>query len=154
MDILDREVQHFRNGILSGSRHFKVELASHKTCKAGYNKKVKKFLEQSSTALPPVDGLGIDSYTTTVQPSQASTPRQLPVYISERELGRGSFGRVDRVMDVSTGAIYARKEFYEPQWGKNKEHRRQQEEHWLNQVRREIRIMKENSHVSMATLMD
>ncbi|KAL8989984.1 MAG: hypothetical protein Q9177_001254 [Variospora cf. flavescens] len=107
MDILDREVQHFRNGILSGSRHFKVELASHKTCKAGYNKKVKKFLEQSSTALPPVDGLGIDSYTTTAQPSQASTPRQLPVYISERELGRGSSGRVDRGIDENIVRVVA-----------------------------------------------
>lgn len=133
---------------------FKVELASHETCKAEYDKKVKDFLEQSSTALPPVDGLGIDSYMTTAQPSQASTPRQLPVYISERELGRGSFGRVDRVIDVSTGGMYARKEFYEPQWGKNEERRRQQNEQWLDQIRREIRIMKENSHVSMTTLMD
>ncbi|KAL9015349.1 MAG: hypothetical protein Q9173_000040 [Seirophora scorigena] len=133
---------------------FKVELASHKTCEAEYNKKVTKFLEQSSMALPPVDGLGIDSCTTTAQPSQASPPRQLPVYISERELGRGSFGRVDRVIDVSTGAMYARKEFYEPQWGKNEERRRQQKEHWLDQVRREIRIIRENSHVSMTTLID
>ena len=133
---------------------FKVELASHETCKAEYDKRVKEFLDRKSETLPLVDGLGIDSYTTTAQPSQASTPKQLPVYISERELGHGSFGRVDRVIDVSTGAIYARKGFHEPQRGKNEERRREQEEHWLDQVRRELRIMRENSHVSMTTLTD
>ncbi|KAI4228462.1 MAG: hypothetical protein L6R40_008127 [Gallowayella cf. fulva] len=132
---------------------FKLELASHKTCKAEYDKEVKKFLKQSSTALPPVDGLGIDSYTTTAQPSQASTPRPLPVYVSERGLGRGSFGRVDRVIDVSTGAIYARKEFYEPQWAKNEERRRQQKEGWLDRVRREIRIMRESSHENIVQVV-
>ncbi|KAL9029909.1 MAG: hypothetical protein Q9196_001912 [Gyalolechia fulgens] len=125
---------------------FKVELASHQTCKAEYEEKLTSFLKRSSTALPPVDRLGIDSYTTTAQPSQASTPKQLPVYISERELGRGSFGRVDKVIDVSTGARYARKEFFEPRWVKNEQRRRERKEQWLDQVRREIRIMKENSH--------
>ncbi|KAL9028236.1 MAG: hypothetical protein Q9196_003370 [Gyalolechia fulgens] len=132
---------------------FKVELASHQTCKAEYDEKVKEFVEQSSTALPPVNGLGIDSYATTAQPSQASTPKQLPVYINEQELGRGSFGRVDKVIDVSTGARYARKEFYEPRWGKNEERRRQQKEHWLDQVRREIRIMRENSHENIVQVV-
>ena len=133
---------------------FKVELASHKTCEADYNKNVEKFLKNSRTALPLLDGLGMDSHTTTAQPSQPLTPRQLPIYIRERKLGSGSFGGVDKVMDVSTGAIYARKEFYEPQWKKGKERRRQQEEDWLNRVRREVRIMRENPHVSMITLVN
>lgn len=133
---------------------FKVELASHKTCKAGYDKKVEDFLQDSRTALPLLDVLGIDSHTTTAQPSQPLTPRQLPIYIREGKLGSGSFGGVDKVIDVSTGAIYARKEFYEPQWGKGKERRRQQKEDWLNRVRREVRIMRENPHVSMITLVN
>ncbi|KAL8801322.1 MAG: hypothetical protein Q9182_004528 [Xanthomendoza sp. 2 TL-2023] len=85
--------------------------------------------------------------------NQAATPRQLPVYISERELGRGSFGRVDRVIDVSTGAMYARKEFYEPRRVKNEERRRQQREHWLDQVRREIRITRESSHENIVQVV-
>ena len=55
-------------------------------------------------------------------------------------------------MDVSTGAIYARKEFYEPQWAKGEERRRQQKKGWPNQIHREIR--EENLHVSMTTLVD
>ena len=133
---------------------FKVELASHETCEAEYDKKVEGFLEDSRTALPPLNVLGIYSHTTTAQPSQPLTPRQLPIYIRERKLGSGSFGGVDKVIDVSTGVIYTRKEFYEPQWGKGKERRRQQKEDWLNRIRREVRIMRENPHVSMITLVD
>ena len=133
---------------------FKVELASHETCQAEYEKKVEEFLKDRCSALPPLDVLGIDSYTTTVQPSQPLSPRRLPVYISERKLGSGAFGGVDKVMNVSTGAIYARKEFYEPQWGKGVERRRRQREDWMNRIRREIRIMMENPHVSMSTLVD
>ena len=133
---------------------FKVELPSHKTCKAEYDKRVDDFLKDSRTALPPLDVLGIDSHTTTAQPSQSLTPRQLPIYIRERKLGSGSFGGVHKVIDVSTGATYARKEFYEPQWGKGRERKRQQKEDWLNQVRREIRIMRENPHVSMVIRVD
>lgn len=131
---------------------FKVELASHETCKAEYNKNVEKFLQKGRTDLPSLDVLGIDSHTTTAQPSQPLTPRQLPIYICERKLGSGSFGRVDKVIDVSTGAIHAGKTFYEPQWGEGQERRRQQREDWLNGVRREIRIMRENPHVSMITM--
>ena len=126
---------------------FGVELASHETCKAEYDKEVMDFLEYSRTALPMVDGLGLDSYRTTAQ----LTPKQYPIYIRERNLGRGSFGQVDKIINVSTGATYARKEFYEPQWGKDKECRRQQREDWLNKVRREIRIMEENPHVSISS---
>ncbi len=53
---------------------------------------------------------------------------------------------------MSTGAIYSRKVFYESQWRKDKERRRQQQEDWLNRVRREIRIMRENPHVSISPL--
>ncbi len=133
---------------------FKVELASHNTCKAEYDKKVEDFLKDSRTPLPPLVMLGIYSHATTAQPSQPLTPRQYPIYICEQKLGSGSFGRVDKVIDVSSGAIYARRKFYEPQWGKGEKCRRQQNEDWLNRVRREIRIMRDNLHVSLITLLD
>lgn len=95
--------------------------------------------------------LSIDSYTTEVAPSQFRTPRRRPVYIHEEKLGKGSFGQVDRVVGVSTGAIYAHKTFHEPPWAEDTEHRRCQRKGWLDQIRREIRIMMEHSHVSMVT---
>jgi hypothetical protein len=128
---------------------FKVELTSHDTCKDEYLANVNKFLDQSRTALPPLDMLGINSHTTTAQPSQPLTPRQLPVYIRERTLGSGSFGGVNMVTDVSTGSIYARKQFYEPTWVKDKNRREKQKEDWLNEIRKEIRIMRNHPHVSI-----
>jgi len=133
---------------------FKIELASHNTCNAEYNKNVDRFLQNARRNLPPLDILGIDSHATTAQPSQPLTSRQLPIYICEKKLGNGSFGEVHKVIDVNTDAIYARKAFYEPQWGENQERRRQQKEDWLNGVRREIRIMRENPHVSTITYRD
>jgi hypothetical protein len=128
---------------------FKVKLASHDTCKVEYLSNVNDFLTKSQTALPPLDVLGINSHTTTAQPSQPLTPRQLPVYICERKLDSGSFGGVDMVTDVSTGSIYARKQFYEPTWVKDKNRREEQKEDWLNGIRKEIRIMTNYPHVSI-----
>lgn len=48
---------------------FRVELASHATCKVEYDKKVKKFLNDSRNALSSLDVLGIESYITTAQPT-------------------------------------------------------------------------------------
>ena len=128
---------------------FKVELTSHRTCEVDYEKNVTKFLKLSRTADPPLGGLSIDSYMTEVMPSQSRTPGQRPIYIREDNLGKGAFGQVDRVVDVSTGAIYARKTFHEPSWAKNTERRKLQREKWLNRIRREIRIMREHPHVSI-----
>ncbi len=115
---------------------------------------MKKFLEDSHTALFSLDVLEIYSHTIIVQSSQSLTFRQCSIYIRERQLKRGSFERVDKVVDVSIDTIYARKKFYESQWEKNEKHKRQQKEDWLNQIRREIRIMRENMHVSIIILFN
>ena len=125
---------------------FEVKLANHQTCQAEYTTNMDRFLLLSRTFDPPLGGLRIDSYTTEVAPSQSRTPGQRPVYISESFLGEGMFGRVDRVINASTGAIYARKTFREPPWATGKGHPK---EEWLNKIRREIRIMREHPHVSL-----
>ena len=129
---------------------FKVELASHQTSKVDYEEKVTNFLKFSRTADPAMGGLSLND-DKTEKPSQSLTPGQRPVYIHLNYLGKGSFGQVDKVIDVSTGAIYARKTFFEPRWRKDEERRRRQREERLDQIRREIRIMREHPHVSMTT---
>ncbi|KAI9675746.1 MAG: hypothetical protein M1817_001113 [Caeruleum heppii] len=124
---------------------FKVELATHNTCEAEYGKKVNDFLKDLRTASPPLGGLGI--YTPTADPSESLTPKRLPIYIREQNLGSGSFGGVDKVIDMSTGSVYARKDFYEPR-------RETEKEDWLNQISREIRIMKENPHEHIVRVID
>ena len=81
---------------------FKIELASHKIYQAKYVENVKKFLICSRSSLPSLGTLGMESHITTAQPSQPLTPRQLPIYISERNLGSGLFRNIDKVIDIST----------------------------------------------------
>jgi serine/threonine protein kinase len=128
---------------------FKIELAQHAASNANYKNKVKKFIMNRQNSLPELDVLGINSHITTAQPSQPFTPRRHPIYISERKLGAGSWGEVDLVINVSTGVTYARKRFYQPTWRGNKNQVRQQKAEWLERIRREIRIMRDNPHVSM-----
>lgn len=133
---------------------FRIVLATHDTCPVEYDKKVDEFLEFSRTPDPPIGSSGgdsllvktardwnINSNLTDLAPSQSESPRKRPVYISEGNVGKGSFGKVDRVIDVSTGAIYARKTFFDP--GKR------ERERWLDRISREIRIMKDHPHVSV-----
>jgi len=127
--------------------HFKVELASHESCASEDEEKVEEFLNNE----PALDGLAI--YTPT-EPATPSLVPRLPIYIRDRELGHGSFGSVHKVIDVSTGEIYARKSFYEPRWERSEKRRERQKEEWLSRVHRGIRIMKENQHVSMLLLLD
>ncbi|KAI9772280.1 MAG: hypothetical protein M1840_001029 [Geoglossum simile] len=134
---------------------FKVELASHETCGAEYLGNVNKFLEEIRATLPPFDMLGIYSQKTTAPPSQSLSPKQRPIYILERELGTGAFGRVDEVVDVSTGSTYARKTFFRPYLrGKNQKERTLQQEGWQERVAREIRILRSYPHEHIVRVLD
>lgn len=154
LDLEKHEVKHRKSKkweieVLVRGLIFKIKLASHRTCEAEYQGEVEKFLKISRIANPSLGDLSIVSHTTEVAPSQSRTPRQRPVYISEGSLGKGSFGQVDRVIDVSTGAIYARKTFFEPSWERDEKRKKTQVEKWLDKIRREIRIMREHPHVSI-----
>lgn len=109
-----------------------------------------KFLEETRTTLPPLDMLDIYGRKTTVLPSQTFSPRQRPIYISERELGSGAFGRVDKAVDVSTGSKYALKKFFRGyQLEKDQKERAYQKENWQERIAREIRILRSYPHVSI-----
>jgi len=84
-------------------------------CKIKYDKKIEKFLTDSCAALFSLDVLEIDSYTTIAQSSQILTLRQLLIYICKQKLESNLFEEVNKVIDVSIDAMYARKKFYESQ---------------------------------------
>ena len=115
---------------------FRVELAIHEIYKREYVENIDQFLEESRAALPksraalpPLDVLSIYSDQTTAAPSEPLSPRQPPIYLRDRVLGSGAFGRVNKVIDVSTGSIYAGKEFYRSyQQERNKQKRAQQKQ--------------------------
>ncbi|KAL8709384.1 MAG: hypothetical protein Q9220_005878 [cf. Caloplaca sp. 1 TL-2023] len=126
----DQAVQEVRRGgkwevVVSTCRiYFEIELASHETCKAEFDKNEEDSLDRNFEALPLVDELELDSYTTTARPSQDSNPKHHPIYISERDLDHGSFGGFDRVIKVRSGLQSAHKIFNKPQWEKDEEYRR------------------------------
>jgi hypothetical protein len=127
---------HLQNGLA-----FKVQVASHETSKAEYEQKVKEFFE-NSRAVSTVAELDINDPLPTASLSQPLTPGGSRILISEDLLGQGSFGEVDRVVNVNTDTIYARKTFLKTQEGRTEE--------WLEGIHREISIMKSHPHVRMA----
>jgi hypothetical protein len=86
---------------------------------------VNKFLEHRPTA--QINALGLDnSLKSTAPGSETLTPKERPVYIEARNLGYGSFGAVDLIIDVSTRLKQARKRFFEPTWEKDLQKRERQ----------------------------
>ena len=96
-----------------------------------YEKHRGNYIKASQIIPPSLGGVGLEDEENTAQPTEPHSSKNRPIYILREELGRGSFGAVYKVRDVSTGDIYAGKEFYGSNWGK------------------EVEIMKQLSHVSI-----
>ncbi|PGG98116.1 serine/threonine protein kinase [Blastomyces parvus] len=56
-----------------------------------------------------LDGLNLESRLTTALASRSHSPKQGPIHLTLSELGRGTFGVVTCVWDVSCGVTYAHK---------------------------------------------
>ncbi|KAK3669998.1 Protein kinase protein rad53 [Recurvomyces mirabilis] len=77
-----------------------------------YFENVDEFLGENAVPTQlPLGALGIRSIASTAAPSGARTPEQAPVLLEQETLGRGAYGVVHRVWDVSTGREYASKSF-------------------------------------------
>lgn len=100
---------------------FRVVPATHYNCEAEYHQRVDLYLKESRNALGPIGLLNIQSQETTAAPTQPHSPRELPIYYDDGRIGEGSFGRVSRVFDVSTGMVYASKEFVTGRWNREVE---------------------------------
>lgn len=100
---------------------FKVEWPDRKFCRAEYEAYRAAYLEERRNALPPLSQLGVESQQTTAVLTAQHSPRQLPIYLPEEELGRGNFGTVYKAVDVSTGYEYAAKMFQGGDWKKEVE---------------------------------
>lgn len=101
---------------------FRIVLAEHEECESDYLAHVDALLEKRRTleergpALPPFDMLDIHSQNTTAAPTAPRSPDQGCIYIMLEDLGRGAYGVVSKVVDVSDGCMYAGKEFFWPGW--------------------------------------
>ena len=93
---------------------FKVKWPENRdVCLAEYEAHRDAYLEERRNALPYLSQLGMESQQT----SAVLTPLgQQPIYLPKEELGRGAFGTVHKVVDVSTGYEYAGKKFHDGNW--------------------------------------
>ena len=131
-----------------GKLAFRIHFPNHRLGKSEYLSSLQNFINAGRVDLPTVTALGLDSGTTTAIPSHSRTPGQGPIYVNLSLIGQGEFGAVHRVIDVSTGNIYAGKRFRHPFGNAVKGKRKLDHDKWMNGVRNETSIMKENPHVS------
>ncbi|KAL9084624.1 MAG: hypothetical protein Q9165_007979 [Trypethelium subeluteriae] len=120
---------------------FKVELATHQTCQAEYDAKVRDFLGNKQDPLSGVRGLGFEdrghSQLSSIihSPAEPSESSEHPIYIFERSLGKGLCGEVDMAIDVTSGDRHARKRFIRGRLSKKT---------WTATIKREARITRES----------
>ncbi|KAL8770162.1 MAG: hypothetical protein Q9209_004004 [Squamulea sp. 1 TL-2023] len=88
-------------------------------CEDLYKRHLHAYLKECQGALPTLGQLGIESQQPTTVPTKTQhTPRQQPIYLRDAKIGYGGFGTVYKAVDVSTGTLYAAKEFHDGKWQK------------------------------------
>ena len=76
-----------------------------------FDKKVQVFMAKASEKLPALSELNFCSQPTTIVASQIATPRADPIFLESTILGHGGYGLVRKLINVSTGSVYAGKTF-------------------------------------------
>lgn len=91
---------------------FKISVPLHNARQREYEALLWSFLGDRRKTIISLNTLDIHTAASTVAPSGSDTPSGRPIYIDAEELGCGVFGRVFKAINVSTGDIYASKEFF------------------------------------------
>lgn len=93
---------------------FKVIVAKPDAQTKLYKQLRAQYLKDAEESTPSITSLGADSGKMTADVSLVSRPKMRPFYYRRegKELGRGTFGKVEVVVDASTGIEYAGKTFF------------------------------------------
>lgn len=138
--------------VYAGGLAFKIEFPNHEAARPQYITHLCEFREQCRTAVPPVEALALGSNPSTAAPSQARTPSERAIYLEDDEpIGTGQFGEVRKVVKVRDGQCYAAKRFFPPPRKRKRD--AVDWSRWLEGIRNEIAIMRNNPHVSAPCLM-
>lgn len=126
-----------------GDFQFRIEQSEHDNCEV-LEQLRKVVSKESDDALLSYSAFEKGSHQTAKRANKIPGLDQSPIYIICKKLGEGTSGIVDLVFDASTAIRYAKKRFKPP-----KDEEDQKKSTWLRKVEQEIRIMKNNSHVSV-----
>ncbi|KAK2746812.1 hypothetical protein FQN57_002854 [Myotisia sp. PD_48] len=107
----------------------------------------------SLTEPPTFDANGNSSQLGDAQVVDLFDPKQNPIYLSEKVIGAGSYGIVDVVRDVSTGALFARKLFFKPSGNCDMLERERKHAKWKKKVNQEVRILREHPHKHIVPIL-
>ena len=93
---------------------FKIKLGKHESRDEEFFANVDRVFPPSvrmgeGGLATPLQQLAMSSQNTSVAPSGSATPRDGPIYLRHERIGKGTFGRVYRMTDVSTGTPCAGK---------------------------------------------
>ncbi|PGH06409.1 serine/threonine protein kinase [Blastomyces parvus] len=91
---------HLRNGF-----RLDLTLPRHDSCQSQYRANVVAYVEASQNSVLGLGGLNMPSR----DPTRPLSPINDPIYFPVRFIGGGAFGKVYKVLDVSTGRAYASK---------------------------------------------
>lgn len=136
---------------------FKIEFPNHYMQSGEYWKSLKEFVDNSSRALPPMDVLDLESNPPTAPVSrQSRTSCNQRIFLDYNQIGEGQYGIVYTMIDAREGNVYASKKFKAwsstPENGKKRK-KIQSKDQWLDGIRNEYAIMKENPHVRKSDAM-
>ncbi|EEQ92247.1 hypothetical protein RJZ56_005907 [Blastomyces dermatitidis] len=84
-----------------------ITLPSHASCQSQYKANVDAYVKASQDSVLSLGGLNMPSQ----DPTRPRSPINDPIYFPAETIGHGSFGKVYKVLDVSTGRDYASKRF-------------------------------------------
>lgn len=109
-----------KNGIIvnvAERLEFRVIVPKHDTFGEDYKNACCEYVTNVESAVAAMPNLTMDSQPVTADPSRMQTPNTNRFYYrcKEREIGRGTYGKVYLVYDASTGEEYAGKEFHSDQ---------------------------------------
>lgn len=100
--------------IPSADISFIIKLGKHENCEEEFAANVDRVFPPNMRMgegglATPFRKLDVQSNDTSVAPSGLATPRHRPIYLQHERIGKGTFGRVYRLTNVSTGDDYAGK---------------------------------------------
>ena len=131
----------------SGSLVINIEFPGHAQSHPIYIHNLRALAETCMKNVPSLESLDLQSGPSTAAPSEPHTPSNRPIYYRETTIGKGAYGSVYKVIKVRDGKYYAAKTF-DVQSKKRKFG--QDDDAWVNNIRREFSVMQATPHVSLS----